>query len=118
MSAKTNRSANAKWARRAVWGLFVVVMCIGCNPLSTLAFITHDTPKTPAELPLLPHKDSQGETKTEVKVLVLSNLYTAAAIDYAGMDRELVNLYAKEFPKALAANEIKQKIKVIPAEQV
>lgn len=119
MSAKSNKVAKAKWARRAVWGLFVVVMCIGCNPLSTLAFITRDTPKIPAEAPLPPHKDQNtGETKPDVKVVVMCAMPNSASLEFAGADRELTNLISKKLPEAFVANESKVKVKIVPASQV
>ena len=48
-----------RWARRAVWGTLAVVMTIGCNPLATIAFLTHKDTPVPAEVPA--HQQGRAE---------------------------------------------------------
>ena len=55
-----------RWARRAVWGTLAVVLTIGCNPLTTIAFLTHRDTPTPARCPLT-FKEGPKKDKEEAK---------------------------------------------------
>ncbi len=111
------------WPRRAVWGAFLVVLAIGCNPITTASFLLHSPKKQPAEVALKPHKDpTTGKLKDEVRVVVLCGMSSAGsgadAMAFAGADRELASLITKKFPGALTYYECKEKIVVVSTAQV
>jgi hypothetical protein len=109
---------NAKWFHRAVWAAFFGVMSIGCNPISTLGFIFRDEQKVKATIPLKPHLDAKGEVLEDVKVVLLCTIPGGGSLDFAGADRELISLVSQRFPMMLAANGVKDNIKVVPTVQV
>jgi hypothetical protein len=104
-----------KWARRAVWATLVVVMCIGCSPLNTIAFLCNRDEPTPAEYPLRPKTGPKHEKDKELIVLVLVGQSTSRQ-ELVGADRELAVALSKRIPEE--AKEYKDKITVIPTSQV
>lgn len=112
-----SRSRSGRWARRAVWGTLAVVAAAGCNPLATLAFLTHkDTPK-PAKYPLFP-KDEKGKEKEEVAVVVFVHPATGSGQDYvfAGAEGVIASELSKRMPEM--AKEVKKKVAVVPPKEV
>ncbi len=107
-------SATGKWARRAVWATFVGVMCIGCNPLQTVAFIFHKDDKVPAEYPLRPKEGPKSSKDEELTVLVVCSQRAGAGLpdEFVRIDRDVVSVIAKRMPEEAKAN--KEKIAVVP----
>lgn len=103
-----------KWARRAVWGTLVVVLTVGCNPLTTIGFIFHRDAKIPAEYPLRPKEGPKKDKDEEIKVLVICGQRPGGGIpfEFAGLDRELATTIAKRMPEEAKAN--KEQVAVIP----
>ena len=107
-----------RWARRAVWGTLAVVLTIGCNPLTTIAFLTHKDVKIPAEAPLAYKKDDEKhkDKEKEIQVAVFVSQGTGQSFEFAGADSSLANEIAKKLPEM--AKENKQNIVVIPPAQI
>jgi hypothetical protein len=107
-----------RWARRAVWGTLAVVLTIGCNPLTTIAFLTHKDVKIPAEAPLAYKKDDEKhkDKEKEIQVAVFVSQGTGQSFEFAGVDGSLAQEIAKKLPEM--AKENKQNIVVIPPAQV
>src|SRR5579885_2776665 len=103
-------TTTGKWARRAVWSTFAAVFAVGCNPLTTIAFLFHKETKIPAVHPLPPKTDESGKKKDEVKVAVFCSFAQAPPRDFATADRELAGLIAKKFPEVLKTSGGKEKI--------
>lgn len=103
------------WARRAVWGTFAVVVATGCNPLTTIAFLTHKDVKVPAEAPL-EFKDGPKKGKEEVTVAVFVNQAAGQSLDFAGAEAMLASELARKLPEM--SKESKQKISVVPPKDV
>jgi hypothetical protein len=55
-------NATGKWAKRTVWATLVAVFAVGCNPLSTIAFLVHRDEKIPPAYPM-PPKDDEATGK-------------------------------------------------------
>lgn len=104
-----------RWARRAVWGTLAVVLTIGCNPLATIAFLTHrDTPKA-ARYPLFT-KEQAKKGKEEITVAVFVSQGTGQSFEFAQAEGVIASELAKRMPEL--AKENKQKLVVIPPAQV
>ena len=63
-----NQISAGKWARRAVWGMLVVVAGLGCSPLNVAGFIFGRSDVVPAPYPLTFAKDGPKKDKEEVVV--------------------------------------------------
>jgi len=106
-----------RWARRAVWGTFVVVCTIGCNPLTTIAFLTHKDAKIPAEFPLT-YKEGKNKDKEEIVVALFVSQGTGQSYEFAGADSALANEIIKRLPEMVKETKQKQKLTVLSAAQV
>jgi hypothetical protein len=104
-----------RWARRAVWGTFAVVLTIGCNPLATIAFLTHKDTPVPAKYPLVT-KEGPKKDKEEITVALFVSLRTGMSFEFAGADSTIASEMARKMPEL--AKENKQKVKVIPTSKV
>lgn len=104
-----------RWARRAVWGTLAVVCTIGCNPLTTLAFLTHKDVKVPAEAPLT-YKDGPKKDKDEIVVALFVSQGTGQSFEFAGAEATLASEMGKLLPDM--AKENKQKLIVVPTKDV
>jgi hypothetical protein len=104
-----------RWARRAVWGTLAVVLTIGCNPLTTIAFLTYRDTKVPAKVPLT-FKDGPKKNKDEVVVALFVSQGTGQSYDFAGAQDALATELARVLPEM--AKENKQKLTVVPPAQV
>jgi len=104
-----------RWARRAVWGTLAVIFTVGCNPLTTIAFLTHKEVKVPAKVPLEFGEDERKE-KEEVKVALFVSQGTGQSFEFAGADSALAGEIAKVLPEM--AKENKQKIVVLPPSEI
>jgi len=111
-------NARAKWAYVAVWGTFFAVIAIGCNPITTTAFLLRDEGKIPTEMPLRPHLATNGEAKEEVKLIVLCSIPGNSPMAFAGVDRQIATLITKKFPELYLANGSKERVKIVPAATV
>jgi hypothetical protein len=111
-------NARKKWARVAVWGSFLVVLGIGCNPITTAAFLIGGNTPLKTEMPLTPHLEANGEPKGEIKVAILCTVHGNPPVDFAGFDRQLSTLLSKKFPELFAANGCEQKLKIIPSSAI
>jgi hypothetical protein len=111
-------SRSGKWAKRAVWATFVGVMCIGCNPLQTVAFIFHKDDKVPAQFPLRPKEGPKHAKDEEIKVLVICGQHQSGGLplEFAQLDRDLAGAIAKKMPEE--AKDNKEQITVIAPSQL
>lgn len=110
-----SRSRTGRWGRRAVWGTFAVVCCIGCNPLHTIGFLTHKDVKVPAEAPL-EFKDGPKKKKEEVVVALFITQGGGQSLEFAGAEGALASEIAKKLPEM--AKENKQKVNVLAQKDV
>jgi hypothetical protein len=103
-----------KWAGRAVWFTLAAVFTLGCNPLSTISFLTQSDPTKPAEYPLVFEKGPKKGKEVVVAVFVSS----APGIGpvFAGSEGKLASDIARKLPEM--AKENKQKLVVIDPAQV
>jgi hypothetical protein len=100
-----------------VWGTLAVVCTIGCNPLTTIAFLTHKDVKVPAEAPLAYKKDDEKhKDKEEIQVAVFVSQGSGQSFEFAQADASLAQEIAKKLPDM--AKENKQTVVVIPPAQV
>jgi hypothetical protein len=99
----------SKWARRTVWMTFAAVLTIGCNPLSTISFLTQSDPVRPAEYPL-EYKTGPKKDKEVVVALFISSAPGIGPV-FAGSEGKLASDIAKKLPEM--AKEAKQKIAVL-----
>jgi hypothetical protein len=106
-----NRSRTFRWARRAVWGTLAVVLTIGCNPLATIAFLTHRDTPVPAKYPFI-NKDEPKKENEEVVVALFVSQGTGQSFEFAGAEATIASEMARKIPEL--AKENKQKITVIP----
>ncbi len=106
-----------RWARRAVWGTLFVVCTIGCNPLTTIAFLTHKDVKIPAEFPLT-YKEGPKKEKEEIVVALFVSQGTGQSYEFAGADSALANEIIKRLPEMVKETKQKQKLTVLTAAQV
>ncbi len=113
--SRMNRNRVGRWARRAVWGTLAVVMTVGCNPLTTIAFLTHRDTKVPAESPLT-FKEGPKKNKDEIVVALFVSQGTGQSYDFAGAQDSLATELAKILPEM--AKENKQKLVVVAPAQV
>lgn len=104
-----------RWARRAVWGAVAVIFTLGCNPLATIAFLTHRDTPLPAKYPFVPPDDSK-RSKDEITVAVFVSQSSSQSYEFAGAESTLASELARVIPEL--AKENKQKIKVIPPAEV
>ena len=108
-------SKSGRWAKRGVWAAAVVVATVGCNPLTTIAFLTHRDDPVPAPYRFRPKEGEKADRDKEIKVLVLCDHSAGMTFEFAGADRDLAALLAKRLPEL--AKENKDKVAVItPAE--
>jgi hypothetical protein len=110
-----NRIKSYRWARRAVWGTLAVVMTIGCNPLATIAFLTHRDTPVPAKYPFIDPDDSKKE-KEEVVVALFVSQGTGQSFEFAGAEATIASEMGRKIPEM--AKENKQKVTVIPLAHV
>lgn len=103
-----------RWARRAVWGTFAVVLALGCNPLSTIAFLTHKDTPNPAPYPLFPKDGSKK--KEEVTVAVFVSQGSGQSFELGNSENVVASELAKRLPEM--AKENKQKLVVVSPTQV
>lgn len=106
-----------RWARRAVWGTLLVVCTIGCNPLTTIAFLTHKDVKIPAEFPLT-YKEGPKKDKEEIVVALFISQGTGQSYEFAGADVALANEIIKKLPDMVKETKQKQKVTVLSTAQV
>lgn len=100
-----------RWARRAVWGTLAAIFTFGCNPLATIAFLTHKDTPTPARYPFV-STDEQKKGKEEITVAVFVGQGSSQSYEFAGAEGTLASEIARVIPEL--AKENKQKIAVIP----
>ncbi len=112
-----NRSQFYRWARRAVWGTFAVVCTMGCNPLTTIAFLTHQDAKVPAKYPLA-YTEGPNKKKEEVVVALFVYSGTGQSYEFAGADTALATEIAKGLPELAKENKDKQQLSVVPTAKV
>lgn len=105
-------ATKTRWARRAVWATLAAVVAVGCNPLSTIAFLTHKNEPLRSEYPLRPREGDGSDKEKEIKVLVLCGMSTGGRDELAGADADLTRLLAKRLPEL--AKENKEKVAVVP----
>jgi hypothetical protein len=110
-----NRTRKIRWARRAVWGTLAVVLTIGCNPLATIAFLTHKDTPIPAKYPFVP-KDGPKKEREEVVVALFVSQGTGQSFEFAGAESTIASEMARKIPEM--AKENKQKVVVIPTQLV
>lgn len=110
------RTVAGRWWKRGVWAALAVVGTIGCNPLSTIAFLTHRDEPVPAPYRLRPAEGEKADKEKEIKVLVLCEHATGVTFEFAGADRELAGMMAKRLPEL--AKENKDKLAVVPAAEL
>ncbi len=104
-----------RWARRAIWGTLAVVCTVGCNPLTTIAFLTHRETKVPAEYPLT-FTEGPKKNKDEIVVALFTSQGAGQSYDFATAERSLASELAKRLPEL--AKENKQKLVVLSPTQV
>jgi hypothetical protein len=112
-----NRSRTYRWARRAVWGTLAVVFAFGCNPLTTIAFLTHKDVKVPAAYPLC-YKEGPKKDKEEVVVALFVSQGTGQSLEFAGADGALASEISKHLPEMAKEAKQEQKITVLPSAKV
>lgn len=110
-----SRSRCGRWARRIVWGTLAAVLTIGCNPLHTIAFLTHRDTKVPAKVPLVITEGAKKK-KDEVVVALFVSQGSGHSYDFAGAQDALAAELARVLPEM--AKENKQKLTVVPPAQV
>lgn len=108
----TTATKPGRWWRRAVWGTLAAVLAVGCNPLSTIAFLTHKNEPNRSEFPLRPRDGDGSDKDKELKVLVLCGMSNGVTADLAGADADLTRMLAKRLPEL--AGENKEKVAVVP----
>lgn len=112
-------TTTGKWARRLVWGTFITVFGLGCNPLSTIAFLTHRDEKLPPTYPMPPKDDeATGKKKDVVKVAVFCHFAHAMPPEFATADRDLAAMMARKCPDLVRAAEPKVKLEIINPSEV
>jgi hypothetical protein len=110
-------SRTYRWARRAVWGTLAVVFAFGCNPLTTIAFLTQKDVKVPATYPLS-YKEGPKKDKEEVVVALFVSQGTGQSLEFAGADGALATEIAKHLPEMAKEAKHEQKITVLPTAKV
>jgi hypothetical protein len=113
-----NRSKVGKWARRLVWGGLIVVMALGCSPLSMIGFMFGHEDKVPAPYPLEFSKDNPKKGKDEVVVLLLPHLMQGTDRSLSNADRDLASELAHVLPDMAKDNKDKKKIRALSTTQV
>lgn len=105
-------SRAGKFARVAVWGTLVAVFAFGCNPLSTLSFLTNPEPIKAAEYPLVFDK---GPKKSKEQVVVALFISTSPGVgpSFAGVEGKLAYGIAKRLPEMCKEGDTKHKVVVI-----
>jgi hypothetical protein len=88
---------------------------IGCNPLATIAFLTHKDTPTPAKYPLIP-KDGSKKEKEEVKVALFVSQGTGLSYEFVGAENTVASELARKLEDL--AKENKQKVTVLPSSKV
>ncbi|MBA4063728.1 MAG: hypothetical protein C0501_08445 [Isosphaera sp.] len=110
-----SRTRRGVWARRAVWGTLAVVAATGCNPLTTIAFLTHKDVKVPAEAPLA-FAEGPKKNKEEVVVALFINQAAGHNLEFAQAEATLASELARRLPEM--SKDGKQKIAVVPPKDV
>jgi hypothetical protein len=111
--SRMSQSRTFQVLRAIVWLTFATVLTIGCNPLSTISFLTQSDPVKPAEYPLVA-KDGPKKGKEVVVALFISSAPGIGPV-FAGSEGKLASDIAKKIPEM--AKESKQKLVVLdPAE--
>ena len=106
-----------RWARRAVWGTLAVVMTIGCNPLSTIGFLTYRDPVEPARYPII-SKEGPKKDKEEIRVALFVKQASGQSFEFAGADGTIASEMARKIPELAKENKQKVKVTVIPTAEV
>jgi len=104
-----SQSQLGKWMRRAVWFTLAAVFTVGCNPLSTISFLTQSDPVKPAEYPLV-YKDGPKKGKDVVVAIFVSSAPGIGPV-FAGSEGKLSYDIAKKLPEL--AKESEQKLVVL-----
>jgi hypothetical protein len=100
-----NQMKAAKWSRRAVWTTLAIVATIGCNPLSTISFLTQSDPVKPAEYPLA-YEEGPKKGK-EISVALFISSSPGIGQVFAGSESKLVSEIAKRLPEMAKENKLK-----------
>jgi len=95
----------------------VVVGSIGCNPLTTIAFLTQKDVKTPAEFPLT-YKEGPNKDKEEIVVALFVYAGAGQSYEFATAEATLANEIAKRLPEMAKENKGKQKLVVVPSAKI
>jgi len=112
-------SKTGKWAKRTVWATLVTVFAVGCNPLSTIAFIFHRDEKLPPAYPMAPKDDeATGKKREDVKVAVFCQFAHSMPLEFATADRDLAGLLAKKCPELVKESGSKVKLEFINPSEV
>src|SRR5262245_40039356 len=78
----------------------LIVLGGGCNPLTSLLFLTGEDPKLPAEYYKLAGKDK----KKEVRVVILTDMPLEIRAEFMHADREITHLFALQLQKLTREN--------------
>ncbi len=115
-----NQSKTWKWTRRAVWGSFLAVAAIGCNPLQLAGFIFAREDKEPAQKPLRFAKDGPKKDKEEVVIVLLPRVAPGSGTQFATAPSELADKLSRQLPEMAKENKDKdkRKFKVLSQTQV
>lgn len=107
-----NRTRSYRWVRRAVWGTLAVLLAVGCNPLTTAAFLFRSDAKKPADFPLKYAEGSKkAKEKEEIKVALFVSPGTGLSFEFAGAESQLASELVKKLTET--AKENKQKLTVV-----
>jgi len=98
-----------------VWGVFAIVITMGCNPLSTIAFLTSRDAKEEAKHPLT-FKEGPKKDKAEIVVALFVSQNTGQSFDFSLADGVIASEMAKRLPELAKLN--KQKLIVIAPSEV
>jgi hypothetical protein len=105
-------SRAGKWARGAVWGTVLAIFTLGCNPLSTLSFLTNPEPLKPAEYPLV-FKEGPKKGKDPVTVALFVTSSSNIGPTFAGAEGRLAYGIAKELPEMAKEGDSHHKLVVL-----
>lgn len=107
-----------RWASRIVWLTVASIFAFGCNPLSTISFLTQSDPVKKAEYPLTFEKGPK-KGKDPVVVAVFVGSSPGISPSFAGCEGKLASGIAKQLPEMCKDNkENKQKIAVVEPSMV
>ncbi|MCS7021940.1 MAG: hypothetical protein NZU63_08950 [Gemmataceae bacterium] len=102
-----------RWWRIGTWSALGIIAALGCNPLATIAFLTHRDVPVPARYPLFP-KD--GPKKDKVVVAIFVNPGVSLGYEFAGAEDVVASELAKKMPEM--AKENKKNLEVVPPAKV